>query len=203
MSSRLAATGISPNAISTFGLVVGILGALALVLTRNEDRRTAAFLAAAILIPLRLLANMLDGMVAVERGLTSRVGELYNEVPDRLSDAVTLIGAGYAWGGGDPALGYIAAAVALFVAYVRAQGRVSGADQQFCGPMSKPNRMFTLCAAAVWAGLATRTWQPDLDRLVPGGEVIAAALLVIIAGGIVTAARRLIRITRQLRDLDA
>ena len=42
------------------------------------------FLVAAVCVQLRLLANLLDGMVAVGSGQASRIGELYNEVPDRV-----------------------------------------------------------------------------------------------------------------------
>jgi len=46
---------------------------------------------------LRLTGNMLDGMVALASGRASKVGELYNEIPDRVSDAAVFIGAGFAW----------------------------------------------------------------------------------------------------------
>src|SRR6478672_1892595 len=52
--------------------------------------------AGAVCVQLRLLANLLDGMVAVASNRTSKLGELFNEFPDRLSDAATLIGLGYA-----------------------------------------------------------------------------------------------------------
>ena len=84
--------------------------------------RPPAFLAAAALIQLRLAANMFDGMVALETGRASPTGELFNEVPDRVSDAAMFIGAGYA-AGGNPTLGYLAACLALFVTYVRGRGR--------------------------------------------------------------------------------
>ena len=38
-------------------------------------------------------------MVAVASDRTSKLGELFNEVPDGLSDAATLVGLGYAAGG--------------------------------------------------------------------------------------------------------
>ena len=40
-----------------------------------------------------LLANLLDGLVAVEGGRRSPTGELFNEVPDRVSDVLVLAGA--------------------------------------------------------------------------------------------------------------
>src|SRR5690348_14657426 len=96
----LAAGGVSPNAISIASLFAGAGAGLALAATAHlEDGwQRLAWLAAAGLIQVRLLSNLLDGMVAVECGRASPVGELYNEVPDRISDAAVLIGAGYAQG---------------------------------------------------------------------------------------------------------
>jgi hypothetical protein len=59
---------------------------LALGLTSVEYNRVL-WLIAAIGAQLRLTANMLDGIVALASGRDSKVGELYNEVPDRVSDA--------------------------------------------------------------------------------------------------------------------
>jgi phosphatidylglycerophosphate synthase len=149
------------------------------------------------MIQLRLLANMLDGMVALEQGTASPLGALFNEVPDRISDAATLIGAGYA-AGGCPVLGYVAACLAVFLAYLRVQGKVVGAPQEFCGPMAKPQRMFTLTVAAVYAGLAPRNWQPAF-AVVPGASTLAVALALVLVGEVMTAGRRLRRIARALR----
>ena len=70
---------------------------LALGLTSVEYNRIF-WLVAALGAQLRLTANMLDGMVALASGRDSKVGELYNEVLDRVSDAAVFIGVGYAWG---------------------------------------------------------------------------------------------------------
>lgn len=80
------------------------------------------------------------------------MGELFNEVPDRVSDIAILIGAGYA-AGGNATLGLLAALVAVLVAYVRAEGTVVGASQQYCGPMAKPERMVIILLAALHCGL--------------------------------------------------
>src|SRR5262249_43557647 len=141
----------------------------------------------------------LDGMVALESGKASRVGELYNEVPDRVSDAATLIGAGYALGG-DVALGYLAACVALFTAYVRAVGKAAGARQDFWGRMAKQQRMFTVTVLAGWCGLAPADWQP---RDASGHGLMAVGLLLIVILGTVTAVRRLRRVALALRQSAA
>lgn len=193
----LARRGVSPNAVSLAGMACGFAAGGALALTSLPGWERAAFLGAALLIQLRLLANMLDGMVALQTGKGSPVGELYNEIPDRVSDAAILIGAGYA-AGSLPELGCVAACMALFVAYVRAEGKAAGARQEFCGPMAKSHRMFTLTVVAVYCGLAPQAWQPTLAGPRPAG-LVAAALLLVVVGGAVTALRRLVRIARTLR----
>jgi phosphatidylglycerophosphate synthase len=203
MARRLAHRGVSANAISIAGMLCGIGAGAALAATDYLPPfgERLAWLLAALLVQLRLLANMLDGMVAIEGGKASPVGELYNEVPDRVSDAATLIGAGYA-AGGNPTLGYLAACVALFTAYVRAMGKAAGARQEFGGPMAKQQRMFIVTVIAIYGGLAPASWQPTWT---PSTEsdfalgIMAAGLLVIIVGGIVTVIRRLHRIAATLR----
>ena len=160
-----------------------------------------AWLTAAALMQLRLLANLLDGMVAIESGRASPVGELYNEVPDRVSDTAILVGAGYAVGG-DPVLGCLAACTALFTAYVRAMGKAAGAPQEFCGPMAKQQRMALLTAVAVYCGLTPLGWQPTWSNF-GGRGIVAAALLVIVMGALFTAGRRLVRIAANLRRNQA
>src|SRR5947209_4138786 len=118
LAAWLARRAVSPNAISLTGMAAGATAGLAFALTTFPDLTRWAFLAAALLVQLRLLANMLDGMVALQSGTGSPLGELYNEVPDRVADTAIFIGAGYATGS-FPELGYLAACVALFVAYVR------------------------------------------------------------------------------------
>ena len=63
----LASAGISPNAISIFSVVASIgAGAAYYATTLDTGLVRLLWLAVALLIFLRLLANMFDGMVAVE-----------------------------------------------------------------------------------------------------------------------------------------
>ena len=202
-AGKLARAGVSANAISVAGMLAGLAGGGLLVATGYVDGWAArgVFLVAAGAILLRLLANMLDGMVAIASGKASVVGELFNELPDRISDTAILAGAGYA-AGGDPVLGWAAACVALLVTYVRALGKTVGVPGLFGGPMSKSHRMFLLTVACVYAGCAPGAWRfswsaPGMGR--PVG-VIGTALLIVIAGGLVTAVRRLLRLVRTLKE---
>jgi phosphatidylglycerophosphate synthase len=135
-------------------------------------------------------------MVAIESGRASPVGELFNDVPDRVSDVAGLVGAGYALGGCVD-LGYVAACVALGTAHVRVVGKAAGTAQEFCGPMAKQQRMALLILVGLYCGLTPESWRPHW-RDTPWG-LPAAALLVIAAAGWLTILRRLNRIAVNLR----
>ena len=196
----LARTGVSPNAISVAGMVCGLIAGVSLAVTSliSGWPERMFWLLGAAFVQLRLLANMFDGMVAVESGKTSRLGELFNEVPDRVSDAATLIGLGYA-DGGHILLGFAAALLAVFTAYVRAVGKVAGAAQEFCGPMAKQQRMFVVTVLAVWNGLTPDAWRPGWPDS-PTLGLATAGLIVICVGCVITAIRRLGRIAATLRN---
>lgn len=195
VTAQLVRLKVSPNAISIAGMLVALVGAGAFAATTQwPDWQRVFWFAAAAMIQLRLLANLLDGMVAVESGKASPVGELYNEVPDRISDSAILIGAGYALGG-DIALGYAAASVAIFTAYVRAMGKAAGAPSEFCGPMAKQERMFLMTVIALFLGVTPDDWHLRWENW----GFVAAGLALIILGGAVTALRRLFRIAANLR----
>lgn len=199
LAGWLAQRGVSPNAISVWGVLLALAAGGAWALTGSGgwiDR--ALWLGGAVLVALRILANTLDGMVAVEFGKASPEGLLYNEAPDRIADTALLIGAGYAHGG-VPELGYLAACIALFVSYVRILGRVAGAQSDFGGPMDKGGRMITLIAATLYLGLAPAAWQPAWGAGDHHWGIPALALALIALGGVYTAARRFRRAARQLR----
>jgi len=98
IADSLGAMGISPNTISLAGVFFCVASGVAMWGTSHVDGLAARLLwiAAILGVQLRGLCNLFDGMVAVNRGVASPVGELFNEVPDRVSDAAMLIGMGYA-----------------------------------------------------------------------------------------------------------
>ena len=200
IAALIARTGITPNQISLLGLVFGIGSGVALGLTSvvAQPWGRVLFFAGAALTQLRLACYMFDGMVAMEQGSNSPVGELYNEIPDRVSDTATLVGLGFSLGG-LPALGFSAALLAMFTAYIRAMGKAAGGPQQFCGPMSKPQRMFTVTLVALFCATAPVGWLPSVTVVRPLG-LPALALALICAGAAVASARRLARAARSLNE---
>lgn len=185
----LAAKGVSPNSISVAGFFASLGAGAAFAATREFDPPALLLVAGCALILIRGMCNMLDGMVAISTGIASPGGELFNEVPDRLSDSVTLIGVGYAVGG-TPELGYAAAIMSVFTAYVRVQGCALGAPADFGGPMSKTHRMFVVVGAALYAAIAPVSWQPA-SAVFPDAGILSLALAVIVIGCVVTSVRRL------------
>lgn len=208
LASRLARSGVTPNTISFFSIVFGCCAGLAFAATAHRSgwMQTGFWLAAAAFIQLRLIANLLDGMVAVEGKKGGPLGDLWNEAPDRISDVATIVGAGFA-NGSSPEFGFSAALVAVFVAYIRALGASVGTGQWFTGPMAKPHRMALMTGVAVVSGL-TAPFSGGSIVMIPlgdghealGFEIMKVALLIIILGGIVTAWRRLTRIATVLKE---
>ena len=190
----LVQRGITPNAVSLIGLAAGIMAGLLLASTSFFEpgiHQRMIWLLAVAAVLLRGACNILDGVMAVETGMSTPVGLLWNEVPDRISDGAALIGAGYACGG-VPVLGWGAALVAVLVSYIRVQCRVAGLPMDYSGPMAKPMRMLVLCGAAIWTAVLPQSCYP---RWGPTGEwgVMVPALMLIIAGGVLTVIRRTYR----------
>ncbi|NLT26726.1 MAG: CDP-alcohol phosphatidyltransferase family protein [Microbacteriaceae bacterium] len=206
IADALAAMRLTPNTISVISVAFAAIAAACLVASAfvGDDARWSLLTAAAVLLPLRLLCNMLDGMLAVEHDLRTPTGDLFNELPDRIADLVVLAAAGYATAGVwmlgatdvGVALGWTAAALALLTAYVRTLGAANGVGNFFDGPMAKPPRMWAVVAAAL-VSLA----EPLLDW--PRGVVLAVALAVIAVGALVTVLVRLRRIVAALRAREA
>jgi phosphatidylglycerophosphate synthase len=191
----LAGIGFRPNAISVLSVVFAAAAAACLVGAGRIDGfgRILCWIGAAAGIQLRLLANLFDGMVAVEGGFRTKSGEIFNELPDRISDVLILAAAGYAI----PAvswlhdLGWLAASLAVITAYVRTLGAACGTAQFFLGPMAKQQRMFLVTAACVGnAALAAFS--------ISGVDLIPWALAIIVVGCVATIARRASRILREL-----
>jgi phosphatidylglycerophosphate synthase len=183
----LTARQIKPNWISWasigFAALAGVSFFIAGALTGFGR---GLFLLIAILgIVARLLANMMDGMVAVEGGLGEADGPVWNELPDRISDALILVGAGAGLAiadSGPAALGWLAAILAIICAYIRELGTnltaKLGHGPDFSGPLAKQQRMAVLGLGAL-VGMFEGFWGWDFIAL-------SIALWVVIAGTILT-----------------
>ena len=191
----LTRAGASPNVISIFSVLFAALAGFALLTTAHANGypRNLLFFMAAACIQLRLLCNMLDGMVAIEGGKRTSYGEIFNDMPDRFADVIILVAAGYAipqipWA---HEMGWIAGILAVLTAYVRLLGCTLGVPQYFLGPMAKPHRMAVMTGACLLSIL--ETYLPFR------GFMLQAALFLIIVGALITFIRRTIHIVGDLQ----
>lgn len=197
LTRKLAQAGVTPNFISFTSIVFASLAGLCFYasgLASSGGDRVLLFIGAALFCQLRLLANMLDGMVAVEAGKGSTDGAVWNELPDRLADIAVLVGAGYGvahLGEAPASLGWAAALAAVMTAYVREVVRAAGAPADFSGPMAKPHRMFVMTMAALVSTLEPLwNWQ---------GQTVRYALWIVLIGATFTALNRARRGLAHLR----
>jgi phosphatidylglycerophosphate synthase len=199
LAKTLDRGGAHPDLISAAGIAVAVLGGAMLLIAGSAEGwvRTILFLGAAGAIQLRLLANLMDGLVAVEHGRASAYGPIWNELPDRLADIILLASAGYGAGVGVGGLaggieaGWACACLAVLTAYIRELGRGLGFPADYAGPMAKPHRMAALTVAALFSALEPLWgWH---------GQSLLIGLLAIALGTAFTAARRTLTLARRLR----
>ncbi len=187
LAAALARIGITPNQISVAGIFFALIAAVAL--WKAGSGWLPGWVVGLVFIQLRLLANLLDGIVAVEGGRGDALGPLYNEVPDRIED--TAIIAAYGCAVGWPVLGVWAALAAVACAYVRHLGGALGQAQSFIGPMAKQHRMAALSAGCLVGLVETLLELPP--------QVAGLILWAVLFGTLVTIWGRLRRIARILR----
>ena len=182
---KSAAARVTPNAISVASIPFAALGGALLLLSPG----TVGFVAAAACVQLRLLCNMLDGMVAIDGGSQTATGVLYNEIPDRIADSVLIVALGIV--AGEAWLGWLGALSAAVTAYIRVLGGTLGLPQDFRGPLAKPHRMFVLTVACLGAAVEIALNGSRYSLL--------AAAWIIAVGSLLTCVLRSHRIAVQLR----
>lgn len=94
-------------------------------------------------VMLRLLFNLMDGLVSREMGLAGAWGEVKNEFGDRVAD--TLIFLGLACGGyADARLAALALSLILWISYLGILSKATGGPRLYKGIFGKGDRMITL-----------------------------------------------------------
>jgi CDP-diacylglycerol---glycerol-3-phosphate 3-phosphatidyltransferase len=145
---RLAAAGITANAVTAFAMLLScLLGAWLYV-----QASPRLFLLLPLWMFLRMALNAIDGMLAREFGQKSPLGAYLNELSDVVSDAALylpfVVVAPFGWG----SVGSV-----IFLAALSemsgALGPMVGAPRQYDGPMGKSDRAVVFGALGLWLGL--------------------------------------------------
>jgi len=197
IASIFADKGVKPNHISVMSTVFAMFCGISLMMLPHAGTTgggVVLLVIAALAIQGRLLCNLFDGMVAVEGGFKTASGEIFNDFPDRVSDSLILICAGYAviWTSWGPELGWVAALLAIMTAYARVLGSSSGAKPCFLGPMAKQHRMAVMTGASL-VSIVEVFFEYK-------GWIISFALGVIALGSLITVFKRLMVIVKELEN---
>lgn len=176
--------GITPNFITTTGLILNILAAGLFV---YAGLHTCALLGdftlvgwTGALILFAGLFDMMDGRVARVGGMSSTFGALYDSVLDRYSELFTLLGIsyylilqGYLVGS---ILTFLALIGSLMVSYVRARAEGLGLECKV-GLMQRPERVVLTALGAILCGLfnGCTAFDPAYFLIVPMGIIALLA----------------------------
>jgi len=182
---RLVAHHVSADLLTALALLAAALGGACLA---ASDPLPGLLLAVPFLAALRLVLNLLDGQVARGSGTARPMGEVWNELGDRVAD-VLMVGSLAFVAAVGPLLAGAAVAAALLASYAGITSRAVGAPRQYGGMMSKPGRMIVLAVAA------------PLALIVADGWPLWLAAVVIVGGALVTVAQRLAATRRDLSDV--
>lgn len=165
--------GITPNFITTTGLVLNIVAACVFVYAGMYKPGELAYVGwSGGLVLFAGLFDMMDGRVARVGNMSSTFGALYDSVLDRYSELVTLFGIfyylvlqGYLWGS---ILAFVALIGSLMVSYVRARAEGLGLGCKV-GFMQRPERVVLTSLGAVFCGVFSEctAFDPMLILIVP------------------------------------
>ncbi len=144
----LAKAGVTANQVTVAALLLSVAAGAALLLWREA---WVLLLVPAVLF-VRMALNAVDGMLAREHGMKSRLGAVLNELGDVLSDSALYLPLAVVW----PAPSWIMVAIVLAAVIGEMTGVVAiqiGAERRYDGPMGKSDRAAVLGLLCFLAGL--------------------------------------------------
>ena len=167
---RLAAAGVTPNQVTVAALLLSV--AVGSVVALLADARWPLLLVPVVLF-LRMALNAVDGMLAREHGMETRLGALLNELGDVLSDVALYLPFALV-AGVWPELVVGVALLAVLSEMVGVVAVQITASRRYAGPMGTSDRAAVFGALGLWLGLggASGAW---LNLLL----LVVAALLVL------------------------
>jgi phosphatidylglycerophosphate synthase len=157
----LIRAGLTPNMVTTIGLVLNIGVAIIFISGAEEGRRgDLSYVGwAGALILVAGLFDMLDGQVARLGNMSSQFGALYDSVLDRYSELILFLGICYYLVAHHYFLSSLFAFIGLIgsmmVSYTRARAEGLGIECKN-GLMQRPERVIIIGVSALACGIASR-----------------------------------------------
>ena len=149
LCKSLAKAGVTANQVTIAAAVVSILAGL--VFAFFPGSKWAAFLIPLTLF-VRMALNAIDGMLAREHSMESKLGSILNELGDVISDAALYLPFALV-PGISPALIVTAVVLALLTEMAGVVAVQIGATRRYDGPMGKSDRAAAFGALALLLGL--------------------------------------------------
>jgi len=205
--------GLTPNMVTTIGLLLNVGVAVIFICGAEEGRRgDLSYVGwAGALILFAGLFDMLDGQVARLGNMKSTFGALYDSVLDRYSELIMFLGICYYLVAHHYFLSSIFAFIAMIgsmmVSYVRARAEGLGVECKG-GLMQRPERIVTLGLFAILCGVTSLYIGGDYKLYVPGVkfhvfETMSIFTFPIVALAILTNVTAFRRLVDAKKALDA
>jgi CDP-diacylglycerol--glycerol-3-phosphate 3-phosphatidyltransferase len=152
ITNALARAGVTPNQVTVAALVLSAVVGLLLCL---YPREAWALALVPVALFLRMALNAIDGMLAREHGMQSRLGAVLNELGDVAADAALYLPFALVPGvpGGWVALVVVTGIVAEMAGVVGVQ---IGASRRYDGPFGKSDRAFLFGLVALLLAFGVR-----------------------------------------------
>jgi len=182
--------GVSSEMVAICGMILGILAGISFMATSEGIYSSLFWMLGAVGCLLRAACIQLDNILKHPGRHHDPDDIFFEELPERVSDAVTLVGFGFAIDS-SPWLGLAAALGAIFSAYVRSFGISKGAGKiaTSTGPMTRIHRLTLVMITATLMAIGVSLG--DFRLTIP-----QAALWIIVTGCIATILMRWTRIRK-------
>lgn len=196
--------GVTPNMVTTIGLLGNIAAAVIFVyagyMATPENLNFPLLTWGGVVIILFSLFDMLDGQVARLGNMTSVFGAMYDSVLDRYCELFTLgvlsyylIQTGYV---GGALVTFVALVGSVMVSYVRARAEGLGLECKV-GFMQRPERVVVTTIGALATGITGQCVSPEhFDAVV----ILIVCMAVIAVFANITAFARVLHCRRLLSD---
>jgi CDP-diacylglycerol---glycerol-3-phosphate 3-phosphatidyltransferase len=177
-TAALARRGVTANQVTTFAMLLSLGTGL---LIYWQAKLPQVLLLLPLVLFLRMALNAIDGMLAREHDMQSRLGQVLNELGDGVSDAALYLPLALV-PGFEPRLVVLVVVVALLGELTGVLCQSIGASRRYDGPMGKSDRAFVfgMVGLLVGLGVAPGRWL----------ELLLAVVLVLGVLTLVNRARR-------------
>ncbi len=208
--------GLTPNAVTTIGLLLNIGVAVIFIIGAEKGNRGELGYVgwAGGLILFAGLFDMLDGQVARLGKMSSTFGALYDSVLDRYSELILFLGICYYLISHHYFLSSLFAFIAMIgsmmVSYTRARSEGLGIENKG-GLMQRPERVILIACSAIATGIAAAFVEGDGKIYIPGIKfhvfelmsifTIPIAIMAVLTN--ITAFKRLADAKKALDKIDA